>query len=106
MPHSEDDGAAALRRRSKDQTGEGRGNASALSASGADTERRWRRQVRRTPVRSRGDYNQGGCPIVHARGVLRPAVVPSAAATVLVRDSPSAHPEPSEEDVSVTKQLV
>ena len=44
--------------------------------------------------------------IVHPREVFRPAVVASAAATVLVHNHPSGDPEPSEEDLSITKRLV
>jgi DNA repair protein RadC len=38
--------------------------------------------------------------------VFRPAVVASAAALVLVHNHPSGDPEPSEEDLSITKRLV
>lgn len=44
--------------------------------------------------------------IVHPREVFRPAVVASAAATVLVHNHPSGDPEPSEEDLAITKRLV
>ena len=44
--------------------------------------------------------------IVHPREVFRPAVVASAAATVLVHNHPSGDPEPSEEDLTITKRLV
>ena len=44
--------------------------------------------------------------IVHPREVFRPAVVASAAATVLVHNHPSGDPEPSEKDLSITKRLV
>ena len=44
--------------------------------------------------------------IVHPREVFRPAVLASAAATVLVHNHPSGDPEPSEEDLSITKRLV
>jgi DNA repair protein RadC len=44
--------------------------------------------------------------IVHPREVFRPAVVASAAATVLVHNHPSGDPEPSEEDLSISKRLV
>jgi DNA repair protein RadC len=44
--------------------------------------------------------------IVHPREVFRPAVLASAAATVLVHNHPSGDPEPSEEDRSITKRLV
>lgn len=44
--------------------------------------------------------------IVHPREVFRPAVLASAAAVVLVHNHPSGDPEPSEEDLSITKRLV
>ncbi len=44
--------------------------------------------------------------IVHPREVFKPAIVTSAAAVVLVHNHPSGDPEPSEEDVSITKRLV
>ena len=44
--------------------------------------------------------------IVHPREVFRPAVLASAAATVLVHNHPSGDPEPSEEDLTITKRLV
>jgi len=44
--------------------------------------------------------------IVHPREVFRPAVVVAAAATVLVHNHPSGDPEPSEEDLAITKRLV
>lgn len=44
--------------------------------------------------------------IVHPREVFRPAVVQSAASVVLVHNHPSGDPEPSEEDLSITKRLV
>ncbi len=44
--------------------------------------------------------------IVHPREVFRPAVVSSAAAVLLVHNHPSGDPEPSEEDLSITKRLV
>lgn len=44
--------------------------------------------------------------IVHPREVFRPAVLASAAAIVLVHNHPSGDPEPSEEDLSITKRLV
>jgi DNA repair protein RadC len=44
--------------------------------------------------------------IVHPREVFRPAVVHAAAAVVLVHNHPSGDPEPSEEDLSITKRLV
>lgn len=44
--------------------------------------------------------------IVHPREVFKPAVVQSAASVVLVHNHPSGDPEPSEEDLSITKRLV
>src|ERR1051326_3303713 len=44
--------------------------------------------------------------IVHPREVFKPAVLISAASIVLVHNHPSGDPEPSEEDVSITKRLV
>ena len=43
--------------------------------------------------------------IVHPREVFKPAVLASAASIVLVHNHPSGDPEPSEEDVSITKRL-
>jgi DNA repair protein RadC len=44
--------------------------------------------------------------IVHPREVFNPAVLASAAAIVLAHNHPSGDPEPSEEDLSITKRLV
>jgi DNA repair protein RadC len=44
--------------------------------------------------------------IVHPREVFKPAVLASAASIVLVHNHPSGDPEPSEEDLSITKRLV
>ena len=44
--------------------------------------------------------------IVHPREVFKPAVLESAASVVLVHNHPSGDPEPSEEDLSITKRLV
>jgi len=44
--------------------------------------------------------------IVHPREVFKPAVVVSAASVVLVHNHPSGDPEPSEEDLSITRRLV
>lgn len=44
--------------------------------------------------------------IVHPREVFWPAVVQRAASIVLVHNHPSGDPEPSEEDLSITKRLV
>jgi len=44
--------------------------------------------------------------IVHPREVFKPALVASAASIVLVHNHPSGDPEPSEEDLAITKRLV
>ncbi|SRR5258706_7759353 len=44
--------------------------------------------------------------IVHPREVFKPAVIHSAASVVLAHNHPSGDPEPSEEDLSITKRLV
>ncbi len=44
--------------------------------------------------------------IVHPREVFKAAVLASAAAVVLVHNHPSGDPEPSEEDLAITKRLV
>jgi DNA repair protein RadC len=44
--------------------------------------------------------------IVHPREVFKPAILASAASIVLVHNHPSGDPEPSEEDLSITKRLV
>jgi DNA repair protein RadC len=44
--------------------------------------------------------------IVHPREVFKPAVLASAASIVLVHNHPSGDPEPSEEDLTITKRLV
>lgn len=44
--------------------------------------------------------------IVHPREVFKPAVLASAASIVLVHNHPSGDPEPSEEDLAITKRLV
>jgi DNA repair protein RadC len=44
--------------------------------------------------------------IVHPREVFQPAILHSAAAVVLVHNHPSGDPEPSEEDLSITRRLV
>jgi len=43
--------------------------------------------------------------IVHPREVFRPAVVASAASIIAVHNHPSGDPEPSQEDVSITRRL-
>jgi len=44
--------------------------------------------------------------IVHPREVFKPAVKRSAASIILAHNHPSGDPEPSKEDISVTKRLV
>ncbi len=44
--------------------------------------------------------------IVHPREVFRPAILNSAASVVLVHNHPSGDPEPSDEDLGITKRLV
>ncbi len=44
--------------------------------------------------------------IVHPREVFLPAITHSAASVILVHNHPSGDPEPSEEDLSITKRLV
>jgi DNA repair protein RadC len=44
--------------------------------------------------------------IVHPREVFLPAILHSAASLVLVHNHPSGDPEPSEEDLSITRRLV
>lgn len=43
--------------------------------------------------------------MAHPREVFRPAILQAAAAVVLVHNHPSGDPEPSEEDLSITKRL-
>jgi DNA repair protein RadC len=44
--------------------------------------------------------------IVHPREVFKPAILASSASIVLVHNHPSGDPEPSEEDLAITKRLV
>ena len=44
--------------------------------------------------------------IVHPREVFKPAIMQSAASVVLAHNHPSGDPEPSEEDLTITKRLV
>ncbi len=43
--------------------------------------------------------------IVHPREVFRPAVLAAAASIIVAHNHPSGDPEPSEEDVSITRRL-
>lgn len=62
-----------------------------------------RHDVIRVAMVSRGSLS---ATIVHPREVFRPAIVASAAAVILVHNHPSGDPEPSAEDVEITKRLV
>lgn len=44
--------------------------------------------------------------IVHPREVFKPALLGSAASVILLHNHPSGDPEPSEEDIAITKRLV
>jgi len=44
--------------------------------------------------------------IVHPREVFKPAVLASAASIIVAHNHPSGDPEPSEEDLSITRRLV
>ncbi len=59
------------------------------------------RLIRKVTV-SRGTISAS---IVHPREVFRPAIVASAAAMILVHNHPSGDPEPSRDDVALTKAL-
>ena len=62
-----------------------------------------RHECQRREVVSIGSLNAS---IVHPREVFQPAIVHSAASLVLVHNHPSGDPEPSEEDLSITRRLV
>ena len=62
-----------------------------------------RHEMQRREVVSIGSLN--AC-IVHPREVFLPAILHSAASVVLVHNHPSGDPEPSEEDLSITRRLV
>ena len=62
-----------------------------------------RHEVLRRCLVSRGSLNAS---IVHPREVFRPAIVGSAASIVLLHNHPSGDPEPSEEDLAITRRLV
>ena len=61
-----------------------------------------RHEVMRRVLVSRGSLNAS---IVHPREVFRPAILASAASIVLVHNHPSGDPEPSEEDLAITRRL-
>jgi len=62
-----------------------------------------RHELQRREVVSIGSLNAS---IVHPREVFLPAILHSAASVVLVHNHPSGDPEPSEEDLSITRRLV
>jgi DNA repair protein RadC len=62
-----------------------------------------RHEMQRREVVSIGSLNAS---IVHPREVFLPAILHSAASIVLVHNHPSGDPEPSEEDLSITRRLV
>jgi DNA repair protein RadC len=62
-----------------------------------------RHEVLRVETVSIGSLNAS---IVHPREVFKPAVIHSAASVVLAHNHPSGDPEPSEEDLSITRRLV
>lgn len=62
-----------------------------------------RHEMQRREIVSIGSLNAS---IVHPREVFLPAIVHSAASVVLVHNHPSGDPEPSEEDLSITRRLV
>jgi DNA repair protein RadC len=61
-----------------------------------------RHEVQRRETVSIGSLNAS---IVHPREVFLPAILQSAASIVLVHNHPSGDPEPSEEDLSITRRL-
>jgi DNA repair protein RadC len=61
-----------------------------------------RHEVTRRALVSQGSLNAS---IVHPREVFRPAILGSAASVILVHNHPSGDPEPSEEDLSITRRL-
>jgi DNA repair protein RadC len=62
-----------------------------------------RHEMQRRETVSIGSLNAS---IVHPREVFQPAILHSAASVVLVHNHPSGDPEPSEEDLSITRRLV
>lgn len=62
-----------------------------------------RHELQRRETISIGSLNAS---IVHPREVFHPAIVHSAASLVLVHNHPSGDPEPSEEDLAITRRLV
>jgi len=62
-----------------------------------------RHELERRETVSIGSLNAS---IVHPREVFLPAILHSAASLVLVHNHPSGDPEPSEEDLSITRRLI
>ena len=62
-----------------------------------------RHELERRETVSIGSLNAS---IVHPREVFLPAILHSAASVVLVHNHPSGDPEPSEEDLSITRRLL
>lgn len=62
-----------------------------------------RHELERRETVSIGSLNAS---IVHPREVFLPAILHSAASVVLVHNHPSGDPEPSDEDLSITRRLV
>ena len=62
-----------------------------------------RHELQRKALVSKGSLNAS---IVHPREVFLPAIRRSAASIILVHNHPSGDPEPSEEDLTITKRLV
>ena len=62
-----------------------------------------RHEIIRRVLVSRGSLNAS---IVHPREVFRPAIIASAASVVLVHNHPSGDPQPSDEDLALTRRLV
>ncbi|MCX6750426.1 MAG: JAB domain-containing protein, partial [Candidatus Pacearchaeota archaeon] len=46
------------------------------------------------------------CAIIHPREVFRPAIKNSSARIILVHNHPSGNPQPSAEDLEITKKLI
>jgi len=62
-----------------------------------------RHELERKVLVGKGSLNAS---IVHPREVSLPAITRSAASIVLVHNHPSGDPEPSEEDLTITRRLV
>lgn len=60
-------------------------------------------QVIRTELVSEGTLNSS---LVHPREVYRTAIIESAASIIGLHNHPSGNPEPSNEDIAITKQLI